>query len=78
MGATIITSQWFFVSSVVATKPANRDNAVPACPVVPVYTEVDRTDDLGAYLLDAGDIEGYLAHHAEGEYFDPMTWEPIF
>lgn len=45
---------------------------------VPEYTEVERADDLAADLLGAGDIEGYLAYHADGGYYDPETWQPVW
>lgn len=46
--------------------------------VEPQYSEIDRSNDLAADLLDAGDVDGYLAFHADGDYYDPMTWQTIW
>lgn len=44
----------------------------------PTYSEIDRYDDNAASLLDEGDIDGYLAYHADGDYYDPTTWATIW
>lgn len=44
----------------------------------PEYTEIDPRDDNAASLLAEGDIDGYLAYHADGDYYDPMTWRTIW